>query len=401
MDTDEASNLYTIRPDGSPLRQISHEARESLRMTQPTWLPDGSAVMVGLDDCSGGPSPSRWVAIVKLDGTVGRRDRPSGPDDHFVSGLRYKHFCVTLVLHQRGCPVSTMSQTAPSATDGEGGVLLRRYGIDPTDENRATLAAYVTRTRRSRWWGVVGAFVASGAGLFGFAGDSVGQGIAWIFAGYLVGSAVAEALTPVRAAVGTVHTASLAIREPNLFLPVWARALPWVFLLPCLVAPLLLWGDHQTGVTRVHDLSGRAIAQASWFSSPALIGCAVVAAAALAFWWLTLRRLARRRLPVDGVGAARLDLLTRALSARAMSGAAAALGLSLLAGLAFLGTEPLMSRTCTSPSECHYLYGWHDRSDLLQNVGGLLLVAAILVFWLGRLPRVDTSLLRSVARPSR
>ncbi len=280
-------------------------------------------------------------------------------------------------------------------------MLLRRYGIERNDENRVTLAAYAARTRRSRWWGVVGALVASGAGLLGSAGDVPGHSIAWIFAGYLVGSALAEVLTPARRSGGTVHAASLTVREPGLLLPTWARTLPWLCLLPCLAAPLLLWGDHRTGTTRVHDLTGRSMAQASWFPSAALISAAVVAASALVFWWLTLRRLARRRLPADALDAARLDLLTRALSARAISGAAAALGLTLLAGLAFLGAEPLMSRACISTAKCPYLYAWHDRYDELQNVGGLLLVAAILVFWLGRRPRVDQSRLQSAAGSSR
>ena len=247
---------------------------------------------------------------------------------------------------------------------------------------------------------MVVAFVASGAGLFGSAGGSLGQRIAWIFAGYLVGSAAAEVLSPPRSASGAIHTASLAMRVPSLLLPAWARMLPWLVLVPCLASPLLLLGDHQTGVTRVHDTTGSAMVTASWFSAPALITIAVTATVALAFWRLTLRQLARRRLPVDSRAAARLDVLTRALSARAVSGAAAALGLSLLAGLAYLGAEPLMSMTCTSPVECHYLYAWPATHDLLQNAGGLLLLAAVVVFWLGRLARVDLSLLRSAVGSS-
>jgi hypothetical protein len=291
--------------------------------------------------------------------------------------------------------------SAATADDRKRDDLLRRYGIEITSENRAALDGYAARTRRSRWWGVVGALGASFLGLFGTTGHSLGQNIAWIMAGYLVGSAVAEVLAPQRRSSGAVRTASLAMRQPSLLLPFWAQVLPWVCLLPCLLAPLLLLGHHQVGVTRVHDRSGSAMGRAAWFSSPALLTIAVLAAAALVLWWLTLRQLSRRRLPVDSLGAACLDVLTRALSARAVSGASAALGLSLLAGLAYLGVEPSMSRACTSPTSCHYLYSWHARYDLLQNVGFVLIVAAVLIFWFSRLPRVDPERLRSAVGLSR
>ena len=62
-----------------------------------------------------------------------------------------------------------------------------------------------------------------------------------------------------------------------------------------------------------------------------------------------------------------MDLLTRALSARAVSGAAAALGLLLLGGLGILSAGPLMSRVCTSVNDCHYLYRWHDHYGIFQD----------------------------------
>ena len=114
-----------------------------------------------------------------------------------------------------------------------------------------------------------------------------------------------------------------------------------------------------------------------------------------------MRRLARRGLPVDNPGAARLDLLTRALSARAVSGAAGALGLLLLGALAMLSVEPLMSQTCTRPGDCHYLYAWYASYDLFQTTGLFMVLAAILLFWFGRLPRVDDSMLRSATGSSR
>lgn len=295
------------------------------------------------------------------------------------------------------------TSTKPSTTTAERDrdALMRRHGIDHTDENRATLAAYQARTRRARWWGVVGALIAGGIGLLGSTEDAGALGIARLFIGYLVGSAAAELFSPQRRAAGAIHTASLTTREPNLLLPVWARILPWLFLAPCLASPLLMLGDHPSGVTRVRDQTGSAMVTAHWFPSPVLISAAVLAATGLVFWRLILRRLARRRLPVDKPGAARLDLLTRALSARAVSGTAAALGMSLLAGLAYLSVEPLNSMTCSTPADCHYVYAWHAQYNLIQNLGLLTLLAAIMLFSYSRRPRITESMLQSAIESPR
>lgn len=263
------------------------------------------------------------------------------------------------------------------------------------------LAAYQARTRRARWWGVVGAVIAGGLGLLGSTEDAAALGIARLLTGYMVGSAVAELFSPQRRAAGALHTASLTTREPNLLLPVWARILPWLLLTPCLASPLLILGDHPTGVTRLRDQTGSAMATAHWFPSSVLISIAVLAATGLVFWRSILRRLAHRRLPVDRPSAARVDLLTRALSARAASGTAAALGMSLLSGLAYLSGEPLSSMACTTVSDCHYVYAGHAQSSLIQNLALLTLLAAILLFLLSRLPRVNESALRSATESIR
>lgn len=279
--------------------------------------------------------------------------------------------------------------------------VLRRHGIDLTDENRAAFAAYQARTRRARWWGVVGALIAGALGLLGPAQDADSLLLAQLFSGYLVGSVAAELVAPQRRAAGAIHTASLTTREPNLLLPAWARILPWLFLVPCLASPLLMLGDHPSGVIRVRDQTGSAMATASWFPTPVLITIAALAATGLVSWRLILRRLVGRRLPVDSPGAARLDLLTRALSARAVSGTAAALGLSLLAGLAYLSVEPLNSMTCTTPADCHYLYAWHAQYHRFQNLGFLTLLAAIVLFVYGRRDRVTESMLQPTIEPPR
>ena len=289
---------------------------------------------------------------------------------------------------------STTTRSTPNSAERGDVVLLRRYGIEPTNENRTVLASYRARTRRARWWGVIGALAVGGLGLLGAASDAVGPGIAYLFAGYLVGSTAAELFSPRRRATGAVHTASLTTRQPGLLLPGWARTLPWIVLPPCVASPLLMLGDHPTGVTRMRDETGSAIVTADWFASSALVTISVLAAAGLVLWRLILRSLSRRRLPVDDPNAARLDLLTRALSARAASGAAAALGMSLLAGLGHLSVEPLNSMTCTTVANCDYLYSWHAQYNLIQNLGSLIFLTAIVMFFVSRRPRIDESILR-------
>ena len=279
-------------------------------------------------------------------------------------------------------------------------LLLRRYDIAVREENTRALAAYASRVRRARWWGVAGVLIASGLGWLGPSVDAAGWHLSLLLAGYLIGSGVAEFVSPALQHSGSVHAASLAPRAPASLLPLWAQVLPWLCLVPCVAAPVLLLGDHPVGVTRFTDSMGSVIATAAWFPSSVLIGTSVFALAALLVWRLTLRALTARPLPLDRVGAAQVEILTRALSARAVSGAAAALGLMLLSGLGYLSAEPLMSQVCTSVNDCHYLYGWHDHYGVFQDVGWLMAVAAILVFWFSRLPRVNRARLRTAAPAS-
>jgi Tol biopolymer transport system component len=43
--TTKASNLYTIRPDGTGLTQVTHFGDNDTRATQPTWTPDGKQII--------------------------------------------------------------------------------------------------------------------------------------------------------------------------------------------------------------------------------------------------------------------------------------------------------------------------------------------------------------------
>jgi hypothetical protein len=299
-------------------------------------------------------------------------------------------------------PAATDDKPARSHAEREATSVFRRYDVAPTEANLATFAAYRARTRRARWCGVLGAVVVGGVGWLGSANQSGDLLLVRLLMGYLVGSAAAELFSPQRLAEGVVHTATLSPRQPHHLMPLWARVMPWLFLLPCLAAPLLLVGDHFTGVTRVHDHMGSSMATASWFSDATLYSIAIFAVGGLIVWRLALTQLTQRRLPADSHGAARLDVLTRALSAQTVSGTAAALGLALLGSLANLSSEPLVSMTCTAVSNCHYLYGLHAHYDLIQTLGGVAWWAAFILFLVSRRPRgIDPDLLERAAKSSK
>ena len=65
--TDKASNLFTIRPDGSDRRAVTHYPPAGTRATQPSWTPDGTSVVFTKVD--GGADELRHVAFVRPDGS--------------------------------------------------------------------------------------------------------------------------------------------------------------------------------------------------------------------------------------------------------------------------------------------------------------------------------------------
>jgi hypothetical protein len=276
--------------------------------------------------------------------------------------------------------------------------LLERYEIEPTPANVGTLTAYVRRTHRAHWYGVIGALAVGAIGLLGSTGsEGGGWTLARILIGYLFGASLAEVFWPQRRAGGDVHTASLVTRDPDQLSPRWGRWLPWAALVPCLFAPLLLLGDHPTHVYRGHVSYRSTVITNDWSPTPLLLTTALIAAAGLALWRVSLHRLSRRRLPADQPGAARLDLLTRALSARSIAGTAASLGLVLLGGLASLSELALYSRACTRPGGCDVVYAEHPYAHQIQDLG-LLVVVALFLFLSSRIRRrVDPALLGPVA----
>ncbi len=64
-DMAEDSNLYTIAPDGSHRRQLTHFARGVKRATQPSWTPDGSRLLFTLVQ---GDGYTRQMATVSARG---------------------------------------------------------------------------------------------------------------------------------------------------------------------------------------------------------------------------------------------------------------------------------------------------------------------------------------------
>lgn len=60
----ERSDLYTMRPDGTDVRQLTH--LEGSRATQPRWTPDGEAIIYTRVAASGHP---RHIWAIRSDGT--------------------------------------------------------------------------------------------------------------------------------------------------------------------------------------------------------------------------------------------------------------------------------------------------------------------------------------------
>jgi hypothetical protein len=270
-----------------------------------------------------------------------------------------------------------------SDTDRRVAELLDDADVAPRADLVVLAHAYLVRTRRARWFGGLGAITfAYGAWWFGSHSDALGLSFARFFAGYLVGSIVAE-----RALVGLdrrdLRSASLAPRTASSLLPLWARVGPWLVLPPAAATPLLLLGEHPRGVSRIHTRTSSGFASGSWFSSATLTGVSVTAVVTLVLAIVVTRRLAHRPLVLDDSETARLDLVMRRRSARCVAGAATALGLQLLAGVCFLGVGPAISQVCTGAGVCRPVYRFVNAAEL-QNLAMLLVALGFVVFLVAR-----------------
>ena len=67
--TDEPSNLYTIKPDGSGLTALTSFGKAEQRATQPTWTPDGSRIIFTLVGQQAGFDNPRHAAFIEANGS--------------------------------------------------------------------------------------------------------------------------------------------------------------------------------------------------------------------------------------------------------------------------------------------------------------------------------------------
>jgi Tol biopolymer transport system component len=77
-DLDEGpSNLYTIRPNGTAMHQLTHYAQGQTRAVQPSWTPDGKSIIYTAVEGSGFGKPT--MAMIDRDGSNIRSATSSGP----------------------------------------------------------------------------------------------------------------------------------------------------------------------------------------------------------------------------------------------------------------------------------------------------------------------------------
>jgi Tol biopolymer transport system component len=70
QDTTKATNLYTIRPDGTGLTQVTEFGENDTRASQPTWTPDGKQIIfTHIARNLSNPWGDRHIAIIDADGS--------------------------------------------------------------------------------------------------------------------------------------------------------------------------------------------------------------------------------------------------------------------------------------------------------------------------------------------
>lgn len=222
-------------------------------------------------------------------------------------------------------------------------------------------------------------------------------GVAVVLVGYLLGVLLGELSAP-RRRRGTVRLASLQRREKTSLLPVWAYWAPWVTLLPAAGAPLLLLGSHPQGATSYHDPSASCSALAQWPSAQVLWAVACAALVGLGVCQLTVRRLVRMRYPAEDEDLARVDLLLRGVSARAVVGGATSLGLALISGTGYLIGVGLHSWVCAPSGHGEPVYPFGPGLDVWLQPAELLVLMVSLLIWSVSRRRVDPRLRRGASR---
>ncbi len=276
------------------------------------------------------------------------------------------------------------------------GALLQGAGLPQDAAALAPVAEYLQRTKRARRWGLLAGlmvfFVVGGQGT-----NPLALGVAVVLVGYLLGVLFGELSAP-RRPRGPVRLASLQPREKTPLLPAWAYWAPWVTLLPAAGAPLLLLGSHPQGVTSYHDPSASCSAMAQWPSAQLLWAVACAALVGLGVCQLTVRRLVQMRYPAEDENLAKVDLLLRGISARAVVGGATSLGLALISGTGYLVGVGLHSWVCAPSGHGEPVYPFGPGLDLWLQPAELLVLMASLMIWAVSRRRVDPRLRRGASR---
>ena len=91
QDTTKATNLYTIAPDGTGLRQVTHFGENDTRATQPTWTPDGKRIIfTQIVRNPASPWGERVIALIDADGSdLTMIPTPGTVGDSYVPDARY------------------------------------------------------------------------------------------------------------------------------------------------------------------------------------------------------------------------------------------------------------------------------------------------------------------------
>jgi len=240
--------------------------------------------------------------------------------------------------------------------------------------------------------GLIVFFILGGQGT-----NPLALGVAVVLVGYLLGVLLGELSAP-RRPRGKVRLASLQPREKTSLLPGWSYWAPWVTLLPAAGAPLLLLGSHPQGVTSYHDPSASCFALAQWPSAQVLWAVACAALVGLGVCQLTVRRLVRMRYPAEDEDLARVDLLLRGVSARAVVGGATSLGLALISGTGYLVGVGLHSWVCPPSGRLEQVYPFGPGLDVWLQPAEFLLLTVSLLIWAFSRRRVDPRLRRGASR---
>jgi hypothetical protein len=216
--------------------------------------------------------------------------------------------------------------------------VLADVGLPAEPDLVARVGGYLRRTRRGRRYGLVAGFAVGAALslLIPFQPSQLELRIPLLLAGYVLGILVAELGMPVAARRGR-RAADLSVRSSAGLVPRWARAGMWASALPVLAAVVLL----PAAGAMVRTVRGAGLIQTAsytcfgtpvtWTGTPTLAVAGSLAITGLLIAEYGLAALARRPRPADDATQARLDDALRAMSARAIAGGAAALGLALTA----------------------------------------------------------------------